>query len=539
MARLLTTGFEVQLYTTSALSNGERQNTTVSNVAAVTADTTVPRSGAACVKCAKSNSAYFQGQLTAFTGRSFWTRFAVRFSKVEPGEATGYIRIADATNTIFELSLQASKKFWSWLPIEAKHIGAEAEHPTAEANVWYVIEMMWRIEAAGKGQVQYRIKSNDGTILYESPKTEAELRNTGVTTVRIGHHSAEANCDFFFDDFAINDDTGGKQNTWPGNGKVVMLKPVATTERVGWVAGAGGTSGLFEAIDNRPPTGVKAASATNGSQIKDATNNSTDTTSYEMASYSTPVENGGGGVGGSDTVRVLMPILRGGQDSATARNIGLTVVSNPAIAETINSNAAAIAETEPTNWTTHNIAYTYDPTVEKEVKPVLKIRKATATTDNVMVDLLGLYVEYEPAPSLVLQASSGVASTSLALKAKTGIPLQASEGNSSATANLHAKTAVPLQASSGVATTSLAIHAPTTIPLGPSSGVASTSLALHTGKPIPLQSSDGVATATLALHARDQVQLQPSSGTSSTTMKLHILYATGFYIRGPSSWVRL
>lgn len=535
MARLVTAGFEAKSLSNSSTTTGEPG--VVVGAGAVSIDTSVPRSGAACAKCAASANNFLNAPLTTVLGQTYYTRLAVRFSSITPSANLGVLRFDDAEGTLFEITLQTTGKLWTWLPVEAKHLGEESQ--ALEGNVWYVLEAFIKVPAAGNGTVGWLLRNNAGEVIKELTEGTVNVRNKGLGTIRAGHQSSgETAVTVFLDDWAINSDEGENQNGLPGNAKVVMLKPTADVARTGWTAGAGGTTNLWDALNNTPPVGVKSASATNTSQIKDSTSNTTDTYEAKLAAYSTPVESSGGGIGGGDTVKLVATLMRIGNSSSTARNIGITGVSNPAITENVQGTSGT-GETDPTGWSTKISAFSYNPSVEKEVQPVLKIRKATASTDAAMVDQIGLLVEYVPAPSLVLQASSGVASTSLALQAKTQVPLQASSGVASATAALAAKTAIPLQASSGVATTSLAIRAPTTIPLGPSSGVATTSLALHTARQIPLQSSSGVATATLSLHAKQQVDLQPSSGVASATLKLRILRPAGIYIRGPTSWVKL
>jgi len=76
--------------------------------------------------------------------------------------------------------------------------------------------------------------------------------------------------------------------------------------------------------------------------------------------------------------------------------MGFTFVSNPAIAEVAGGLLNEAAGTEPTGWRTITwTATTYNPTIERTVQPVIKLRKSVSTTDTVMVDLAGVVVEYE------------------------------------------------------------------------------------------------------------------------------------------------
>ena len=74
----------------------------------------------------------------------------------------------------------------------------------------------------------------------------------------------------------------------------------------------------------------------------------------------------------------------------------MEATSNPAISEATGATGTTAAGTEPTGWTSVRSAPSYNPTVTLASQPVLKIRKATASTDVAEADLLGLYVEYLP-----------------------------------------------------------------------------------------------------------------------------------------------
>lgn len=61
-----------------------------------------------------------------------------------------------------------------------------------------------------------------------------------------------------YDDFAVNDDTGGWQNTWPGMGTVELLLPTADGAIGDWLNGTSFSttlSDLFDAVNNIPPDG--------------------------------------------------------------------------------------------------------------------------------------------------------------------------------------------------------------------------------------------------------------------------------------------
>lgn len=404
MARLGTYGFESQIFAVGTGANGEGQNSLIASGGTATVDTSVARSGLACLKCAKAANGYFQSGITPVLGRTFYARFAFRFDSVEPSESAAFFKILDSTSAVFELTLQkTTKKLWSFCPIPATRVGVEAEHPTVSANVWYVGEVKWRVEAAGKGKIQYKFRADDGTLLFESAEVEVELRNTGVNQVRVGHFNAgETAVNTFHDDFVVNDDQGESQNTWPGNGKIVELKPVEdSTRSAGWLAPGGASTNLWKALDNRPPVGVIDSNLAESAekQIRDVANNATDTYIAKCAAYSTPVAEGGGGLKESDTVTLVMARARGGNSTTTARTLAVRAESNPGpdAAEGTVGTGTTAAGTETSGWTTLHGTINYAPTVTLATKPGVRVRKGSASTNAALFDLVGLVVEYAPA----------------------------------------------------------------------------------------------------------------------------------------------
>lgn len=141
------------------------------------------------------------------------------------------------------------------------------------------------------------------TINGASQSTAAELRLDGVSVASSTHSAATLGTDFLagwieaqtsktmhIDDVAINDNQGSAQNSWPGDGKIVLLTPITDTQRGSWTGGAGGTTNVFDGVNNTPPIGT--ATETNLTQMESTDssgNNTTDefrgtTETYENAS---------------------------------------------------------------------------------------------------------------------------------------------------------------------------------------------------------------------------------------------------------------
>lgn len=392
MSRLATVGMESQRLSASSTTCGEGQGTSTSGTVSI--NTSTPRSGAAAALCGKSAENFLKLDIATTLGRAYFLRQALRFSAIEPSANLGLVQAFSegAAKNLVKVYLTTGKEILLFNEFKGTNIAVTEFKP--EAGVYYLFELKIKVESAGNGTVALIIRDNAGTVKYESGDKSVEIGNKAVSQFAIGHLGTETKVEVLVDDIGLNDDQGASQNSYPGFAKLVFLKPVEDVARTGWVGGAGGTTNLWEAIDNTPPVGVKLASATNTSQVKDANNNATDTYEARLAKYTDSVASGGGGMKVGDKATVVFVLVRQGNSSSTSRNLGVTGVSNPAIAESVEGTIASTAESDPTGWTTKRTAFSINPTVEVEVAPVVKIRKATASTDSLMVDLLGLYVEY-------------------------------------------------------------------------------------------------------------------------------------------------
>jgi hypothetical protein len=263
-------------------------------------------------------------------------------------------------------------------------------------NTWYRVEMMSNINTTGGAADSGELQINGVSIATDSG---TDRGSTASLNFLVGDTAANGLV-FICDDYAVNDNAGTtSQITWPGEGRVLFLWPVADSSRVGWTGGASGTTNLYDALNNRPPGGVAAASATDLSQVVDGNSNTTDTYDATLAAYTDSVASGGAGMQVNDVVRVVMGVARLSNSSTTARNIGWKLVSNPATSEQVTGSGTTAASTEHTGWSTSTsfTVYVQDPTVALGTKPVMELRKATATTDKITCDLLGLYIDYAPA----------------------------------------------------------------------------------------------------------------------------------------------
>jgi hypothetical protein len=116
-----------------------------------------------------------------------------------------------------------------------------------------------------------------------------------------------------------------------------------------------------------------------------------------MTSYTTA------GLVSGDVVTAVQAFIAGANSSQTGTDlIGVSVLSNPAIAETM-ANVDIVAGTYPSGWNRQINTMTESPSVTLGTSPVMSIRKGTGTTRVASCCLMAMYVSYyvgaAPTPS--------------------------------------------------------------------------------------------------------------------------------------------
>jgi len=179
-----------------------------------------------------------------------------------------------------------------------------------------------------------------------------------------------------------------------GSWKVGILLPVSDSAINSWVGGAGGTTNLFEAVNNVPPVGVATTADTNTSQVKNA--NATVPNNLDLAcqSYSNF------GLKEDDIIRAVHATTVHGEGAASGSKTGtVEILSNPASGSSntflAGVNVGAIG-TYSTNWYTRSGPVTESPTVTLTTQPVVRIAKTNANTGEVHLCWAGIYVAYTP-----------------------------------------------------------------------------------------------------------------------------------------------
>lgn len=195
--------------------------------------------------------------------------------------------------------------------------------------------------------------------------------------------AATTSFDILFDDISFNNSAGTDNNVEPGDQRVICLVPNTDNSRGSWTAGAGGTTNLWDALNNAPPAGLAAASETNTSQVKAsavATTGKWDTETYISA-----------GAGANDTVLAAMIQCLHGEEVATGTKSG-HADTDTALNNTPTHGTGSFSfggdigacGTYPTNWASNVSATAFlGPFTPTSLSTGVRLGITTTTTSRV------------------------------------------------------------------------------------------------------------------------------------------------------------
>lgn len=169
---------------------------------------TKKRNGVACAECPAATSVRVERKVSPVKGRKFFARVAFRFATL-PAATQVIWRIADSTGTVLEFSVTSAGKLELWNAAAAAHPTGEAG-PTITAEQYFTIELMWVVNAEGKGKLSW--KFNGETKVAEQEMT---MRNLGINQFYVGTFSTTGPA-VLLDDIAVNDALGANNNSWVG-----------------------------------------------------------------------------------------------------------------------------------------------------------------------------------------------------------------------------------------------------------------------------------------------------------------------------------
>ena len=155
-----------------------------------------------------------------------------------------------ATETIFsengnvKILLNADNTLELWNDEDEVQVGLDS--PALNTGTWYRIELKIDATTLSSTSIECRI---DGTSFASGTINLLDGQNSSI----FGIQTPSSSGDLYFDDIAINDSTGSFQNSWPGEGEIIHLRPDSAGDNEAWNDGTGTT---FAEVDEITPDDV-------------------------------------------------------------------------------------------------------------------------------------------------------------------------------------------------------------------------------------------------------------------------------------------
>lgn len=333
--------------------------------------------------------------------------------------------LSAAGTKLVNARLTSAGKLQLWNDVAETQIGSDSsETIAADGTTWHRIELYFTNGGTNLDACELRL---NGTTVAST--SGVEISTASAFFAEWGWSDAPgANRVMYVDDVGYNDGAAGTGSTsWLGDARVINLFPVSDNARsTEWTGGAGGTTNLFDAVDNRPPVGT--ATETNTTQIEHA-GGATGSYDANMTSYTTA------GIGASDTITVVQLATIHGEDIATgAKLLAFSVVSNPAIASsgnyTVGDSTPTDLGTFPTEWGVALSNMSHSPSVTLGTSPVARINRPETASRVASVCYVAMVVEYVPASGTpatmtVTAATASAAGEAVTLNAASNLTVTA------------------------------------------------------------------------------------------------------------------
>jgi hypothetical protein len=397
MARLWTAGFESQHFFSEGLS--------AQSAGTLTYDTTNVRyagTRASAKYDSTSTPALIYHTLTQATtnGRYYYFRAYIRLSGATGESNVPIFNFLSTTPAnVLQVRLNASNQLQLYNSTGSANIGSASA--ALSATTWYRVEVGVRIVGSGSANCYAELKIDGNTI---ASSTTLSLGTVALGSVQMGWvTAAAASHQIWLDDCALNDNqTGGTQTSWCGEGKVWLMLPTADNARgANWYCGAAATTGLYDALNNTPPVGLASASKTATSQIYNATASSTDPASKYDATMQTYTAVG---IPASDVIALAqLRVCAGNGSASSARAMNAYILSNPAESAPSTFNTPAATDgtfnsgaSAPVGWSSTVRTLLYAPTVTRGTAPVVTLHREYASVANSLeFCFAGIVVESE------------------------------------------------------------------------------------------------------------------------------------------------
>ena len=326
-------------------------------------------------------STYLQLGWTKAFSRWHYIRGWFRVSALPTGTRV-IVAIRDGATSMHTVTLRTDGKLIGTTMSPGPAVASAAVGP----GEWHCLEIgLW-----SDGTTTRRMKLLlDGVQFDESvSNTTVSAAGTNVNFGSIGTLSGETAITYW-DDIAINDDTGAAHNSWPGmNGRVGWLKPVADVSTGSWRLGDESTfptGNAWDSVDNLPPQGALNGSV--GVAQKQISSPATiSACDFALDAYDTIVDD-------TDVITAIRAIVAVTRHSAGSNGVTYGVIANPNRGTTtFPTITTGSPSAYPSNWTHVREVPMDFPTVVLADRPTVRVQGTLAAA--LYVCSVGQVIEY-------------------------------------------------------------------------------------------------------------------------------------------------
>src|SRR3954452_14348133 len=259
MARLVTSGGEIRDHPTADINSPDGWTV---GAAATTTDLTTFRSGKASILCA-GTAASTSFRAWAFTapalGAQVYGRAHFQVDALPAVDAEIADLVTGANANLISVRLTTAGTVQLWNEAAAAQIGVDSTTVITPGQ-WYRLQLRLLINTGAVDQAELLISDDGAQAVDESISgTALTVSDTHAARFRAGWLGVPgATVSMWLDDLAVNDSTGTKQNTFAGDGRVIVLPCGGSTAVGSWTNCAGGTTltTVPDYLDNLPPNGL-------------------------------------------------------------------------------------------------------------------------------------------------------------------------------------------------------------------------------------------------------------------------------------------
>ena len=349
----------------------------------LTLDTSVKRSGTRSYKFDSTGANLAIAIKPTFTANATIYGRAYLYITNLPGSDVAVVQMSQGGGAVFQIKITSGGALQLFQ--NTTQVGSDSS--ALSTSTWYRVEWFGNINGSGDDDIALRI---DGTVVASGQG--AYWASGTFSDCTIGWiDTPGASKVMQADDIAINNGTGTRNSSYPGNGSILLSKSTGDNAIGGWRDGFGGSTNVWDGVANIPPAGLDEASQNTTSAIENYVSSATSNFDGNMQSYITA------GVPSGSVIVATQGICVHAEDRTTGTNSGaVLIVSNPAESAEVSftfGNDAGAAGTFPTSWRTAVTAILDYPSVVLGTAPVMRVGKRTATTRPVAC--CGLFIVFE------------------------------------------------------------------------------------------------------------------------------------------------